>query len=77
MTILKNISLNNEYTFVDYLKSHILKLFTRLPHSKFQPSISTKKIILKGIEISIGGSIIIPMLIRILAITISITTKGK
>ena len=41
-----------------------------------QPSASTNSRILKGMEIVVGGSIIIPILIKVDATTISITIKG-
>ncbi len=44
--------------------------------SKAQPSIKTNNINLKGREISIGESIIIPMAIKTLATTRSMIKKG-
>ena len=42
-----------------------------------QPSIKTKSMILNGREITTGGSIIIPIAMRTLAMTMSITKNGK
>jgi hypothetical protein len=43
---------------------------------RFHPSTRRNRRILKGIDIITGGSIIIPIDIRVLATTISITKKG-
>jgi hypothetical protein len=43
---------------------------------RFQPSTITNSNILKGIDIIIGGSIIIPIDIKVLDTTISIIKKG-
>ncbi len=43
---------------------------------KFQPSAKTNSKILNGIEIVVGGSIIIPIDIKVDATTISITING-
>ncbi len=52
------------------------KLEAREPMINPQPSTSTKSISLKGIEIIIGDNIIIPMDIKTLETTRSMTTKG-
>ena len=54
----------------------MLKLLTRLPVIKYQPSTSTKKISLKGKEIITGGSIIMPIDMSTEATTISMIKKG-
>ena len=53
-----------------------LKLFTKEPAIKYQPSTSVNNINLKGNEIITGGSIIIPIERRTLATTISMIKKG-
>ena len=47
-----------------------------MPTIRCQPSTSTKSINLKGRDIRMGGSIIMPMLKSTLATTISIIRKG-
>ena len=42
-----------------------------------QPSIKTNSNILKGVDTMAGGSIIIPMDIKVVAITISNIKKGR
>ena len=54
-----------------------MKLFTKPSLSIYQPSITTKKIILKGRDIITGGSIIIPILINVAETIISIIRKGR
>ena len=53
------------------------KLSTRLPATRCQPSISTKKMSLNGSEMLFGGSIIMPRLIRMLETTTSMTRNGR
>ena len=48
-----------------------------IPMVRNQPSIITNSSNLKGNEISTGGSIIMPMLIRTEEMTISMTRKGR
>src|SRR4029079_5901652 len=52
------------------------KLRTRELMSRFQPSTSTKIISLNGSEIRTGGSVIMPIEVRIDATTMSRTRKG-
>ncbi len=52
------------------------KLFIREPTTRLQPSTRTKRRSLKGIDIMTGGSIIIPIDIKIDATIMSITRKG-
>ena len=54
-----------------------LKLWTSEPEIKYHPSTNTKKTILKGREIITGGNIIIPIDIKIEAVTISMIRKGR
>ena len=54
----------------------LAKLFRRLRTTRFQPSAMTKSRILKGREIIMGGSIIIPIASRTLETTMSTTIKG-
>ena len=54
----------------------ILKLLTKLPTTKYQPSTKTKKMSLKGSEIITGGNIIIPIDIKTEATTMSIIRNG-
>src|SRR5664279_535643 len=56
---------------------HPVYPFTREPMIKYQPSTSTNSSTLKGREIVTGGSIIMPMLSRMLATTMSTTRKGR
>ena len=51
-------------------------VLTKLSMIRLHPSARTKSRILKGMEIVVGGSIIIPILISVDATTISITIKG-
>lgn len=53
------------------------KLSSKLPMTSVHPSTSTNSISLKGSEMSTGGSIIMLMLIRRLAITMSMTKNGR
>lgn len=53
------------------------KLLSRLPVTKRQPSTMTNSSSLNGSEINTGGSIIMPMLMRMLAMTMSITRNGR
>jgi hypothetical protein len=53
------------------------KLRTRLPTIMNQPSTRTKKMILKGSAMMIGGSIIIPIDIKTDATTMSMIRKGR
>jgi hypothetical protein len=53
-----------------------LKLSSNDFTTKYHPSTSTKSNILKGSEIIMGGSIIIPIDINVLATIISITRNG-
>src|SRR5690606_28977933 len=52
------------------------KLLTSAPIRRFQPSTRTKTISLKGSEISAGGSVIMPIEVRIAATTMSRTRNG-
>ena len=54
-----------------------MKERTRLPTSKFHPSISTKNNILNGSETTVGGSIIIPIAMVMVATMRSMTRKGS
>lgn len=54
----------------------VLKLISSDFTTKYQPSTSTKSIILNGNEIMTGGNIIIPMAISVLETTISMIRKG-
>ncbi len=53
------------------------KLWIKDPATRCQPSTIAKKMILNGNEIATGGNIIIPMLIKILDVTMSIIKNGK
>ena len=53
-----------------------LNVRTKFTITRFQPSASTNNKILNGMEIVVGGSIIIPILISTDATTISITING-
>ena len=53
-----------------------INVFTKFTITRFHPSARTNKRILNGMEIVVGGSIIIPILIRADATTISITING-
>ena len=55
---------------------YVLNEVTIVPVRSCQPSTRTKSMILNGIEIIDGGSIIIPIAIRVEEITISMTRKG-
>lgn len=63
-----------------YIERHILeanynsKIFII---KKFHPPIDRKTRILNGIDINVGGSIIIPIEIKTAAIAISITKNGR
>lgn len=56
--------------------SYVAKLEAKLPMIKVQPSTNTNSISLKGIEIIMGDSIIIPIDIKTLATTKSMTING-
>ena len=47
------------------------------PTSKFQPSISTKNSILNGSEMTVGGSIIMPIDMVSVATIMSMTRNGR
>ena len=53
------------------------KLLTSDPATRYHPSTRTKKIILNGNEIMTGGNIIIPIAIKIDAVTMSIIKNGR
>jgi len=55
---------------------HRLNELTKLPTTKFQPSAKINNKILNGIDMVVGGSIIIPIDINTDEITISITING-
>ena len=54
-----------------------MKELTRLPTSKFHPSIRTKNKTLNGSEITVGGNIIMPMDMVSIATIKSITRNGS
>jgi hypothetical protein len=56
--------------------SMLVKTFIKEPTTRLQPSTSTKRRSLNGMEMMTGGSIIIPMDMRIDATIMSITRKG-
>ncbi len=55
----------------------LTKLSSKLPTTSDHPSTSTNSSSLNGSEISTGGSIIMLMEIRMVAMTMSITRKGR
>jgi predicted O-linked N-acetylglucosamine transferase (SPINDLY family) len=61
----------------DYQCRRFPKERTRLPTSRFQPSIRTKNRILNGSEIDVGGSIIMPIAMVMVATIRSMTRKGS
>jgi hypothetical protein len=70
------ISTTAAVSIVKLPNSQVTKLAANDPRIRLQPSTSTNNINLKGIEIIIGESIIMPMDIKTLATIKSMTTKG-
>jgi hypothetical protein len=54
-----------------------LNVIIKLPIIKFHPSAITNRSILNGVDIVVGGSIIIPIDISVEDTTISITINGR